>query len=357
MQYDRQSFLSTASLGFGLVGLVGLVMTPACVIGYSPIGGDETEDSSGGADAGTTGDSTDSSDTDSSTTSDSDASDDDPDTSTEGVDTDTDTGDSDTGGGCEEPVPGEHVYEWSLTSNGGPPPTQVIDELCTVDVVAGDDQVVWTFDCLNQDLVLEVSGAAGLTAVGSSGEQAHVWMRSVEGSIPFPGAVWLRADFPDSDASLFMVKGDTVGLSGVENYFPAPWGMAVSETCGPFSDGCATVDLEQMRVEFQGQKLEVWSGAHGSVSVGDSELSLWLDRAEDILDLDEACDPTPDFFLTKRYFMVSRGPLVEGDVCDPGLLDPCGTGLHCCYPCGIMGCDFLCTPEDPNSMECPPPPP
>lgn len=37
-------------------------------------------------------------------------------------------------------------------------------------------------------------------------------------------------------------------------------------------------------------------------------------------------------------------PLVlgEGDLCDPGA-DACGTGLSCCYPCGIQGCDFQCT--------------
>jgi hypothetical protein len=31
--------------------------------------------------------------------------------------------------------------------------------------------------------------------------------------------------------------------------------------------------------------------------------------------------------------------------------------LVCCYPCGRAGCDHVCTPIDPGTMGCPPPPP
>ena len=48
--------------------------------------------------------------------------------------------------------------------------------------------------------------------------------------------------------------------------------------------------------------------------------------------------------------------LGAGDVCDPND-SLCGTGLSCCYPCGVMGCDFQCTAQDPGTGGCPPPPP
>jgi hypothetical protein len=84
---------------------------------------------------------------------------------------------------------------------------------------------------------------------------------------------------------------------------------------------------------------------------------MWVGHAKEIVELGPLCDPTPEFFLTHRVLINSFGLPVEGDVCQPGESDPCGTGLHCCYPCGIPDCDFVCTPEDPDSMECPPPPP
>jgi len=41
----------------------------------------------------------------------------------------------------------------------------------------------------------------------------------------------------------------------------------------------------------------------------------------------------------------------HGDVCEKATDSPlglprkvrdCGPGLHCCYPCGIVGCDSVC---------------
>ena len=44
----------------------------------------------------------------------------------------------------------------------------------------------------------------------------------------------------------------------------------------------------------------------------------------------------------------------EGDICDPGA-SLCGTGLSCCYPCGIPGCDNVCevtcAPSDPGCID------
>lgn len=42
----------------------------------------------------------------------------------------------------------------------------------------------------------------------------------------------------------------------------------------------------------------------------------------------------------------------EGDTCDPAS-DRCGEGLTCCYPCGVMGCDYVCEPTcDPDEPGC-----
>ena len=45
------------------------------------------------------------------------------------------------------------------------------------------------------------------------------------------------------------------------------------------------------------------------------------------------------------------GSLAAGDVCLQG--GGCGTGLSCCYPCGIQGCPWTCTPScAPGDPEC-----
>jgi hypothetical protein len=49
------------------------------------------------------------------------------------------------------------------------------------------------------------------------------------------------------------------------------------------------------------------------------------------------------------------GPAAEGDPCGP--LDAgtvgCMTGLACCYPCGVPGCQEVCTlPCDPQDDSC-----
>ena len=46
----------------------------------------------------------------------------------------------------------------------------------------------------------------------------------------------------------------------------------------------------------------------------------------------------------------------EGAICEWGeergpdtpdqTLAPCGEGLHCCYPCGIQGCDSVCATQE-----------
>jgi hypothetical protein len=46
------------------------------------------------------------------------------------------------------------------------------------------------------------------------------------------------------------------------------------------------------------------------------------------------------------------GNLREGEVCD-GMPDACMAGLACCYPCGVPGCQSVCTKPDPNTMQCP----
>ncbi len=36
--------------------------------------------------------------------------------------------------------------------------------------------------------------------------------------------------------------------------------------------------------------------------------------------------------------------LQEGEQCGDDSQGRCAEGLACCYPCGIQGCDFVCTP-------------
>lgn len=46
-----------------------------------------------------------------------------------------------------------------------------------------------------------------------------------------------------------------------------------------------------------------------------------------------------------------------GEPCVP-TADDCVEGATCCYPCGIPGCEYVCTADDPASPgQCPPPPP
>jgi len=37
--------------------------------------------------------------------------------------------------------------------------------------------------------------------------------------------------------------------------------------------------------------------------------------------------------------------LEEGEICGGGSELECAPELSCCYPCGIEGCDFVCTPS------------
>ena len=63
-------------------------------------------------------------------------------------------------------------------------------------------------------------------------------------------------------------------------------------------------------------------------------------------DVDQDCDgETQDFACD-----LDCGGQQEGEVCG-GSNPPCAEGLVCCYPCGVEGCDFVCSqpcnPEDP----------
>ena len=61
------------------------------------------------------------------------------------------------------------------------------------------------------------------------------------------------------------------------------------------------------------------------------------------------CGCEPDCDLIFRDMESCReacglpGWLQEGDVCGSGVSGQCAPGLECCYPCGIQGCDFVCT--------------
>jgi hypothetical protein len=69
-------------------------------------------------------------------------------------------------------------------------------------------------------------------------------------------------------------------------------------------------------------------------------------RISDAAPIDAAPVDAP---LDARTIDAGPRPAREGEVCKKGRGSlaperPCEHGLHCCYPCGIQGCDFVCKP-------------
>ena len=263
-------------------------------------------------------------------------------------DTSTDTGNLD----CPPaPVPADFAYSYQVNVDGAPF-SGVLDEACTLSGILGGELLL-ELDCPGGQVQLLLEATPLPVVDGTVGEPAHLWM--VSGGLD--GRTWLRVDFPDQDLSLFVIDGAPLAPSANEFYSPPPWNLAVVDDCGPLDDGCVVTRPQQLQVDWQDQSLAVWSGSYGAINAGDVGLEMWVGRADEIVATAPGCDPTPDFFNTHRVLIRSTGRPVEGDVCQPGESEPCATGLHCCYPCGVPDCDYLCTPEDAESMQCPPPPP
>lgn len=83
-------------------------------------------------------------------------------------------------------------------------------------------------------------------------------------------------------------------------------------------------------------------GYPADVDCNDNDPSIHPDQDEPCKcdGIDQNCNDIVDDFPCD--FPVC-GYLEEGDLCG-GDLGECGRGLSCCYPCGIPGCENVCTP-------------
>ncbi|MFO7566366.1 MAG: hypothetical protein R6X02_27230 [Enhygromyxa sp.] len=324
--------LSPSTLTCGLL-LLSAASLAACEVGFKEIGGE-----------GETGD------------GDGDPGDGDGDPGDGDGDGDPGDGDGDPGDCPPAPQsPFEVEFDYQLTIFEDPHLPYPIDRSCTIVSLSPGTEASLEIDCPGAiSFELDFTVTPGLELVGQPGDTVHVWLWHIPG--PEIQTV-LRLDFPEYDGTLFVLELDAVPPMSESYYFPAPWELAAVESCGPLDDGCAVTRPEQLKITLLGQPIAAWAGDYARADISEAFGELWVARAEEIVDLSPLCDPAPGFFQSYRLLIHASALPVEGEVCQPGESNPCATGLHCCYPCGIQGCDFVCTPEDPNTMECPPPPP
>jgi len=264
---------------------------------------------------------------------------------------DGETGDGD--GDCPLGSPGPTTLEFSVSLTSALVPVP-LDEPCTVTSVSGGATTVLGLDCLSADVELSVTAEPALDLPAEVGDEVSIWLYD-QGYEFAPS--WLRLDFPRFNGTLFLIEADQLGPPG-RTYFPAPYGLGYVDACAPIDDGCLVIQPDQLGIEFLGSPIALWAGEYDSLELSEARVEFWSDRSETVLGVGPLCDPSPDLFLSHRLMIAATSPHpVKGEVCDPGETNPCATGLHCCYPCGIEGCDFVCTPEDMNTLECPLPPP
>jgi hypothetical protein len=315
--------------------ILGLLLTTAslaaCDVGYKEIGGD-TETGDGDGDPGD--------------------GDGDP------GDGDGEPGDGDGDPGNCPPPPGhfgEVAFDYQLTIFEYPDYPLPLDQSCTIASITPGEQASIELDCPFSDVRLDLNLLPGIGLFGKPGDPVHLWLWHV----PEPETpVLLRMDFPEYNGTLVLLDTDDIAPMSDSFHFPAPWSLAAVDSCGPVEQLCDVTQPEQLEIKVLGEPLAAWAGDYARADLSEAYGELWVDRAEQIVEIKPACEPSLDFYRSYRLLIHTSTPLpVEGEVCDPGESNPCSTGLHCCYPCGIEGCDFVCTPEDPNTLECPPPPP
>jgi hypothetical protein len=334
------------------------MLTSACVIELSPVGDDEADTSSSDA---SSSDASDTSSSDASSTSDegvdtSSSTDEGVDTSSstdEGVDTSSSTDDAtetDTGttGGSEC---GEQQFPDYFTLSvelGGEPigGNLDLDLACTV---VDDGTTVLQLDCAQFDLAIAHEGVLVGEIPDEAGTTVHVRVITETGGW-IETEKWLRLDFVGLGRSVFVIDAITLEPPAPTTWI-APWGLHLVDECTAIDDGCGEWVGQTLGVSREGQTLELLHGDQGALPGG--LLQMWNEQSWRYQTIGPACDTVGEW---KKLALVSNN-LVESEVCDPGESDPCGTGLECCYPCGIPDCDFVCTPEDPETMSCPPPPP
>ncbi len=340
--------------------LVLTMLTSACVIDLSPVGDDEGDSSSSDSSSSDSS-SSDSSSSDSSSTTDnpaetssstdtadtSSSSTDTAETSSSSTDTSSETDTSTTGGGeCgEQQFPS--YFDLAIELGGEPIGGNLdLDLACTV---VDDGTSVLQLDCPQFDLAISYDGVLVGEIPDAAGTTVHVRLLTETGGW-FLGETWLRLDFVGQGRSVFVVDAITLDPPAPTTWI-APWGLHLVDECTAIDDGCGEWVGQTLGVSREGQALELLHGDQGALPGG--LLQMWNEASWRYQTIGPACDTVGEW---KKLAIVSNN-LVESEVCDPGESDPCGTGLECCYPCGIPDCDFVCTPEDPDTMSCPPPPP
>ncbi|MFV8755212.1 hypothetical protein ACNOYE_32080 [Nannocystaceae bacterium ST9] len=349
--------MTSRSAAISLAMLAG-----ACVIDLDPIGDDDVGESSttdSGADESTTSSDATSSDatstdddvgTDTTTTDTTDTTTTDT-TDTTTTDTTDTTGDGDgdttTGGSeCGSPVFPEQVGVTINLDNEPIGANLDLDLACTV---LNDNSPALLLDCPQFELTIVAQGELAAELPDPEGATVLVRLITKDGFFLFVDK-WLRLDFVGSSKSVFVIDALELAPPAPSDWI-SPWGLAVVDECASFDDGCGEWVGQTLGVAWENQTLELSQG--GSASIGNGSLKMWVDRAWRYETIGPACDSASSW----HEVAIVSSNLVESEVCIPGETDPCGTGLECCYPCGIPDCDFVCTPEDPDTMSCPPPPP
>ncbi len=327
------------------------LLAGACVVTVDPGDdelGEDTGTATGSETTGTTTGSettgTTTSDTTTDTTGDTTTGDTTTDTTSDTT-TDTDTDTTTGGGDCNAPV---FLDLFSLTINLDNEPIGANLDLDLACTVVDDASPALLLDCPQFELSIEVQGEVAADIPDPTGSTVHVRLVTEDGW--FLGSKWLRLDFVGASKTAVLIDGVALAPEAPTAWIP-PWGLAIVDECAAIDDGCGEWVGQTLGVARDNQTLELLQGGTGSIAGG--TLEMWVERAWRYQTIGPACDAPSSW---AKLAIVSDN-LVESEVCIPGETDPCGTGLECCYPCGIPDCDFVCTPEDPDTMTCPPPPP
>jgi hypothetical protein len=343
--------------------VLALTMLSACVIELSPVGDDEGDTSSEETSSGeaSSGESSSSSDDADGSSSSSESTTDPAETSSTGESTTDDgssTGESteSTGESTDEGTTGggecgtqqfPNYFDLAIELGGEPIGGNLdLDLACTT---VDDGSAVLQLDCPQFDLAIGYEGELAGEIPDEAGTTVHVRLITESGGW-FVAEKWLRLDFVGQGRSVFVIEAITLDPPNPTTWI-APWGLAIVDECTAIDDGCGEWVGQTLGISRDGQSLELLHGDQGSLPGG--LVRMWNEQSWRYETIGPACDTVGEW---KKVAIVSDN-LVESEVCDPGESDPCGPGLECCYPCGIPDCDFICTPEDPDTMSCPPPPP
>jgi hypothetical protein len=335
--------------------VIAVAMLGGCVISYEPIGDDDVADTStdeadttGDGDTATTddGDTTDATDEADTVDGNPTDTDSDSDTDTDTTDETDSTGDGD--GDCSQP---QYPNFFDLTIELDDEPIGANLDLDLACTVLEDDTPALRLGCTQFELSIAPEGELVGEIPDPTGATVHVRLITEDGWLT--NQWWLRLDYQGGAKSVFVIDAITIEPPAPTSWIP-PWGLAVVDECAANNNRCGDWIGQTVGIAWQDQTLELLHGQSGDLGdMGDAGLRMWNERSWRYENIEPTCD-TPTSW--KKIAIVGN-QMVEGDTCTPGESDPCGTGLECCYPCGIPDCNHVCTPEDPETMGCPPPPP